>query len=179
MNERTANKNRWTLIGLAAVFLVPLLAAMYLNSSFSSWRPGATRNYGELIEPVLPLGELEFFQRQRRAARWTLVSLNCQVDCEAHLDELARMRRGLGRHEDKLTVAALDAAVNPPAPLAAIDDPDRLVARALASRSLPAQGLYLVDPLGNLMMRYPPDYTAGAVVDDLERLLKYSKFKPD
>ena len=179
MNARSTNRNRWTLIALLALFLAPLLGAMYLNSSWSGWQPGATRNYGELIEPVLPLGELEFFQRQRREARWTLISLNCRIDCEARLDELARMRRGLGRHEDKLSVAALGAPAALPAPLAAIDDPEQLVAQALQSRSLPAQGLYLVDPLGNLMMRYPPDYQAGAVVDDLERLLKYSKFKPE
>lgn len=176
MNEQSRNKNRLTLIALAALFLVPVLVAMYLNSGWSDWQPAATRNHGELIRPVLPVAGVPLLDQQRGHLRWTLVSVNCRVDCGARLDELARLRRGLGRLDEKLTVAALGAPGAPPAPVAALEDPDGRIAAALESRLLPPRGLYLVDPLGNLMLRYAEDYQASEVLDDLERLLKYSKF---
>jgi hypothetical protein len=36
--------------------------------------------------------------------------------------------------------------------------------------------IYLVDPLGNLMMRFPPDPDPSKMIKDLQRLLKYSSF---
>lgn len=176
MNDKTRRKNRLTLVALAAVFVVPMLAAMYLNSRWSNWQPEATRNHGTLIQPVLPVAGVPLLEDQRGHLRWTLISVNCRIDCAARFDELARLRRGLGRFEEKLTLAALGAPGAPPEPVAALDDPAGRIAAALASRSLPAHGLYLVDPLGNLMLRYAEDYQASDVLDDLERLLKYSKF---
>ncbi len=176
MNEKRRNKNRLTLIALAAVFLVPVLAAMFLNSRWSNWKPEATRNHGTLIRPVLPVAGVPLLEDQRGHLRWTLVSVNCRVDCDARFDELARLRRGLGRFDEKLTVAALGAPGAPPESVAALEDPDGRITAALGSRSLPARGLYLVDPLGNLMLRYTEDYQASDVLEDLERLLKYSKF---
>ena len=178
MNERV-KRNRWILIALFAVFLAPVLAAIYLNSSFSQWSPGATRNYGELIQPVLPVPGLEPLAGSGQELRWTLLLLNCRVDRSAHLDGLGRIRRALGRHEDKLVVAAAGGLVPVPAPVAVLDEVEGTLAEALASRSLPPQGVYLIDPLGNLMMRYPDAYDPGEMRKDLERLLKYSKFGPE
>jgi hypothetical protein len=39
----------------------------------------------------------------------------------------------------------------------------------------PLRHIYVVDPLGNLMMRYPEDPDPGRVIKDLERLLKLSR----
>ena len=39
----------------------------------------------------------------------------------------------------------------------------------------PEPGIYLVDPQGYLMMRYPRDAERGGMLNDLERLLKISK----
>jgi hypothetical protein len=39
---------------------------------------------------------------------------------------------------------------------------------------LHAGRMYLVDPLGNLMMSYEADADPGGMIKDLERLLKYS-----
>jgi hypothetical protein len=36
--------------------------------------------------------------------------------------------------------------------------------------------IYLVDPLGNLMMRFPRDPDPSKMIKDLQRLLRYSRF---
>ena len=38
-----------------------------------------------------------------------------------------------------------------------------------------AERVYIIDPLGNLMMYYPPDADPGGMLKDLKKLLKYSK----
>jgi hypothetical protein len=38
----------------------------------------------------------------------------------------------------------------------------------------PASHIYLVDPLGNLMMRFPHEPDPSRMIKDLQRLLKYS-----
>jgi hypothetical protein len=50
-----------------------------------------------------------------------------------------------------------------------------LAARFPAERS-PLEHVYLVDPLGNLMMRFPADPDPARMLKDLQRLLKYSSF---
>ena len=38
-----------------------------------------------------------------------------------------------------------------------------------------AQRLYIIDPLGNLMMSYPPDINPRGIMKDLKKLLKFSR----
>jgi hypothetical protein len=60
------------------------------------------------------------------------------------------------------------------------EHPDLIVVRAQGASSLLASlprgtgALYIVDPLGNLMMAYAPDAPAKGLLDDLKRLLKLS-----
>jgi hypothetical protein len=64
-------------------------------------------------------------------------------------------------------LAALEGVAIAPAGAAASGFP--------AERSV-ADHIYLVDPLGNLMMRFPPDPDPARVIKDLQRLLRASSF---
>jgi hypothetical protein len=96
---------------------------------------------------------------------------------------MRQVRRALGK--DMLRVERLwivtDAAVPPTALLAAIEGTQvapmdaGLAAAFPAERSL-ADHIYLVDPLGNLMMRFPRDPDPSRMIQDLQRLLKLSRF---
>ena len=46
---------------------------------------------------------------------------------------------------------------------------------ASAPPALEAGGFFLVDPLGNLVMYFPPGIVPGDMVDDIKRLLKLSR----
>ena len=68
-----------------------------------------------------------------------------------------------------------DAGKPRPELLAALEDA-RISADASVAKAFPdTGGIYLVDPIGNLMMRFPADPDPSGVIKDLQRLLKYSR----
>jgi cytochrome oxidase Cu insertion factor (SCO1/SenC/PrrC family) len=111
--------------------------------------------------------------------KWTLMTLidHCQQACLTRLGLLDNVRIALGQRGERLT-QVLAAGQSPegigPGPHLGIVLGPELA--AFADQELGTEsGLFLVDPLGNVMMRYPEGYDPSDVRKDLERLLKYSK----
>lgn len=146
------------------------------------WAPGTTANYGELIAPRPVWGSpLEALR-----GKWVLVSFDdpaCDAYCERKLYVMRQVRRAQGVERDRIErLWVLTAPGAPRARLLAEFEGTRLapVADARFAQQFPydlriADHIYLVDPLGNLMMRYPRDPDPGRLLKDLERLLKYSR----
>ena len=90
----TAPKGRGALIGLAALFFLPLLGAFWLYYA-GGWRPAGATNYGELISPARPLIATTLLNMDGIVAspelfkgKWTLVHLNdgtCDETCRKAL----------------------------------------------------------------------------------------------
>jgi hypothetical protein len=162
-------------------------------------RPEARRVYGELIDPQRPLPPTQALRPDGQPlpltslnGQWLLVSVAggaCDAPCAEHLYLQRQLREGLGKDKDRLDwvwLVADDAAVPetlqpalkgatvlrvPPAELAAWLAP--------ANGQSLAQHLYVVDPIGNWMMRFPAGLdraTASRAKRDLERLLRASAF---
>ena len=56
------------------------------------------------------------------------------------------------------------------------DHPSLIVARPQSTMfSDGADSVWLVDPLGNMILRYPPGYEPRGLLKDIKRLLKLSK----
>ena len=185
---------RWKMLAVLVVCASPVIASYF---TYYVIRPEGRRNFGELIEPQRPLpviatqtldgksGSLTDLKNQ-----WLLLSVAggaCDTRCEQNLYFQRQLRESLGREKDRLDRVWLvnDAAPVHAALLPALASSTVLrIAPAPLSQWLePAAGkrledhLYLVDPLGNLMMRFPPDIDAAAaarVKTDLERLLRAS-----
>ena len=185
----------WAMIG---VFAAPAIAAwfFFLNPQYL---PAGRTNHGELIEPVVPLPsgvrlstpEGEPFERETLAGKWTLVFLadaECNEDCEARLRDMRQIRLALG--EGSLSVERLLVLMEPQAADlgAALGDQFDGMRVALAGPGGAGQLLqslgegahaigriYILDPMGNLMMRYAVDAPADDTLKDMERLLKASK----
>lgn len=178
---------RRTLLLLAFVCVLPVVAS-YL--AYYVWQPSGRSNYGELLEPrPLPDGPLAGRAGQGDLARsellgkWTLVFAGPAVCDAACADRLYLMRQSrLAQAKEMERVARLwlvtDGANPAPETLSAHDG--LRVARATPDwlARLPGadagQHVYLVDPLGNVMMRFPADADPRRVIKDLQRLLKYS-----
>ena len=138
------------------------------------WSPGAPANYGELIAPrvIEPLSELR--------GKWVLVTFDpaaCDAYCERKLYFMRQVRTAQGKDQariERLWVIT-DAGAPRPELLAAIEGTriSRVVPREFPGR--PVDHIYLVDPLGNLMMRYPRDPDPSKMLKDLQRLMKYSQ----
>ena len=191
--QRTA-RGRWRMLLVLLVCAAPVIAS-YLT--YYVIRPEARRNYGVLIEPQRPLPALAAAGLDGRAVplpslkgQWLLVSVAggaCDADCERHLWLQRQLRESLGADKERVDWvwfvsdgAPVREALRPALAQATVL---RVDGTALAQWLAPARGrplsdhLYLVDPMGNWMMRFPARMdVAGAAKAkrDLERLLRAS-----
>lgn len=166
---------------LLVLFVAPLAAA-FLMYYGSGWRPAGHTNHGQLIVPVVPVPGAAF------RGKWSLVVIGAgEAGCDAHCrDALVYARQtwlSLGKltpraqrvllggegccdgdylqreHTGLLTLAASEAS-----------------AAALRPLFPPPQehAIYVVDPLGNLMMRYDVREDPSGLREDLKKLLELS-----
>lgn len=184
-------RGRLQLMLLAVIFLGPLALAMYLYYGVDDWRPPGRTNHGTLLEPVITLPEtpIETLAGETTAAdvlhhHWTMLYVNpnpCGETCRQELIKTRQIRLALGAEANRIERLYLCGGEPPaadwlretqPALLAATLDANPSLAGALPSRE-PA--IYFVDPLGNLMMRFPADADPADIKDDLKKLLKISR----
>jgi len=183
---------------MVAIFAAPVIAAwfFYLNPQYL---PSGRTNKGELIHPVVPLpvelglstpGGAEF-DRRGLEGKWILVYLaggECGEDCLNRLIAMRQIRLALG--ESSLGVERLLILTDPDASDLGADLGKKLdgmhvvfTDAAGGGRLLDLLGegaaalnrIYILDPMGNLMMRYTPEAPAKDTLQDMERLLKASK----
>jgi hypothetical protein len=167
-------------LALLALFFAAPFALAWL-AWWLDWAPGATSNYGELVTPPRPLAAPPL---EALRGKWVLVTFDaaaCDAYCERKLYFMRQLRRAQGKDQERVArLWLLTDAGRPRAALrAAIDGTHVERAGALAAR-FPAAGavtdhLYLVDPLGHLMMRYPRDPDPKRMIKDLQRLLSTSR----
>jgi hypothetical protein len=192
---------RRTARGRLKMLLVLLVCAAPVIASYFTYfviRPEGRTNYGELILPMRPIPEalpLTDLKGQPVPAgslrgQWLLVVVaggGCDAACEKHLWLQRQLRETLGRDKDrvdKLWLVVDDAAPRPET-LAAISigvpaQVLRVPPAALAAWLEPGKGhgladhFYVVDPMGNWMMRAPPDADPARLKRDIEKLLRAS-----
>lgn len=173
---------------IASVFVLPLLLASWMYYGGSLVPEGRT-NHGELFEPIVNVRER--LPNSDAAAlsedQWLLVYVHeseCAQDCREALFRLRQSRLMLGPDMDRVQRVFLHGEEAPDrvfleeqhAGLAALHDPG--LARLLASKrpeQLTPGGLFLIDPLGNLVMYFSPDIAPGDMVEDIEHLLEVSQ----
>ena len=183
------------LIGLAAIFFLPLALSFYLYYG-TGWRPAGGTQHGELVSPARPLPAVSLTRADGKPTgtdflrgTWHLVYVGdgtCPGSCREMLVKTRQIRLALNKDINRVHRVFLYAGGPPPQDYLGREHGD-LVAASLAgpdgARLLavfppdppPLGGhLYLVDPLGNLMMSYPPDATRKGILTDLQRLLKLS-----
>lgn len=193
-SQRTGSGRR-TMLLLLAVCAAPVIAS-YLT--YFVIRPEGRTNYSELIEPLrpipsgLPLTELDGTPVAAGSLRgqWLLVVVSgaaCNAQCESQLLLQRQLRETLGRDKDRVDKVWLidDAGAPRSQTLQAVQTHTeitvlRVPAQALAEWLEPAAGhalvdhLYLVDPLGNWMMRVPPSPDPSKLKRDVDKLLRAS-----
>jgi hypothetical protein len=191
--QRTTS-GRWRMLLVMAICAAPVLASYF---TFYVLRPEGRRNYGELIHEQPSLPDLKAMDRDGHSlslsslrGQWLLISVGggqCKPTCEQQLYWQRQLRESLGKEKDRLDWVWL------------IDDespvPERLqqaLNQAVVLRLAPegiqnwlyaAHGhdvhehLYLVDPMGHWMLRFPAGMDlegASKAKKDLLRLLNAS-----
>jgi hypothetical protein len=169
-------QNKLLLIGVvcAAPLVLGTLAYVY------RWTPGEGGSYGELIAPR-PLSGPPF---ERLRGKWLLVAFDaagCDAWCEKKLYFMRQVRRAQGKDMERVerVWVLTDGGTPRRELLQAIEGMQVLSAKDAAFMKgfpgIPAEHIYVVDPLGNLMMRYPRDPDPSKMLKDLQRLLRYSR----
>jgi hypothetical protein len=186
-------RQRLLLIVLALLFFAPLALAFYLYYGHGSWQPGGRVNAGELIAPPRPLPSLSLplFGPGNTApdflkGKWTLLYVlqgACGEACQKSLYDTRQVRTALDRDMNRVQrvfIADIDCCE---ARFLREQHPDLVAIRrdaadapllALLPHHAEAPPLYLIDPLGNLMMSYPADAKPMGLLADLKRLLQLS-----
>jgi hypothetical protein len=196
-------RQRRLLIGLALLFFAPLGLAFYLYYGHGTWHPGGRVNTGELIQPARPLPALALplltsgnTQPNFLRGKWTFLYVThgpCTPACRTRLYDTRQVRLALDRdmnrvqrvfiadagccdaqflhdqHPDLIAIRA-DAADAPLLTLLPGLDP----AAAPGGTTVLAPRVYLIDPLGNLMMSYAADAKSKGMLEDMKRLLRLS-----
>ena len=185
---------RWKLLLLLLVCISPVAASYF---TYYVVRPEGRRNFGELVQPQRPMPDLAVTALDGRIERlqalrgqWLLVSVApgaCDAACQNHLYLQRQMRESLGKDKERLDWVWLvtDDQAPPTTILPGLQQATvlRVDAAALAQWLEPQAGhaltehLYVVDPMGNWMMRFPPALDTAAAAKakrDLERLLRAS-----
>lgn len=181
------SRNLRTLAGLAALFFVPLVASFWLYYG-TAWRPAGHVNYGELISPPRPLptvnlpGVPALFR-----GRWTLVYVgdgSCDASCRQALYVMRQTRLALGTDMTRIARVFLVSGGCCARDYLAREHAGLVILDATGARGAGLLGefpsadrphtLYVVDPLGNLMMRYDVRRSPGGLLLDLKKLLGLS-----
>lgn len=197
-SARALRAARLKMLGLFAVFLAPVVAAYV---AYYLMPPAARTNYGALVEPQRPMvtvpldampgvaGDVGPGQRfDRWLGRWVLVvaaSGSCDDACRERLYAIRQVRLTTGKDRNRVErVWIVLDDVLPAAGLLAEHDglaigrmkPAEFAARFPAGAGhAAAEHVFLIDPLGNLMMRFPSPLDPSRMKKDLLRLLKISR----
>jgi len=192
---------RRTASGRLKMFLVLLICAAPVVASYLTFyviRPEGRTNYSELIAPQRPLpADLALIDLQGAAVKaeslkgqWLLVVVSggaCDAVCEKHLWLQRQLRETLGREKDRVDKVWLitdDAqpraqtldAIRTNTEITVLRAPVGAMSAWLAPAAGHALGdhIYIVDPLGNWMMRSPADPEPAKLKRDVEKLLRAS-----
>jgi hypothetical protein len=192
--ERRTRLGRMKMLVVLAVCAAPVIAS-YL--AYYLLQPSGRTNYGTLIVPTrslpdLPLSTLDG-QPVKAASlkgQWLMVVVapsSCDAACEQRLYLQRQLREMLGRDRDRIDKvwfvvddgqprAALREATGGAVPVQVL----RVPREALTAWLQPEPGhtleehVYIVDPMGEWMMRMPADPQPSKVKRDIERLLRAS-----
>lgn len=189
-----AKRTRSSRIKLLLLFVASVSPIIASYLTYYVIRPDGRRNYGELIDPQRAMPNLMGVDMLGAAKpladlkhQWLLISVAdsaCDAQCESHLFLSRQLREALGKDKDRVDWvwlrtgdAPVPQALKPGLETATVL---QLQAQDLANWLVPADGqrisdhLYVVDPMGNWMMRFPANVEAAKVRKDLERLMRAS-----
>lgn len=191
---KKGSSGRWQVGLIGLVFLIPILLAFL-------WRPTGYVNHGELVAPARAIEDValikldgtpfRFSQLQRK---WTLLYVGgrqCAAQCEQNLYKIQQVRLAQSKNAYRVQSVYVtrveegdrmqDMLEQYPGLIGLQAEHtvfERLAKQFKVKDQTPldgAQRIYIVDPLGNLMLSYPPDADPSGIRKDLNRLLRVSQ----
>ncbi|MGB5103605.1 MAG: hypothetical protein WBO04_09845 [Steroidobacteraceae bacterium] len=192
-------RGRRQFLGLAALFFVPLAVAFWLYYGPTDWRPVGGSNKGDLLDPARPLAAIALPTPDGSVTdagllrgKWSWVYVGdglCNDRCRKALYLTRQSRIALNKDMDRVQRVFLVTDRCCDRAFLAQEHPDLVVALVETAPTaallepfpvydgvpIAAAGrIYLVDPLGNLVMSYSAAAPDKALLTDLKKLLRLS-----
>ncbi len=192
-------KNKRKLLTIIAWFFIPLaIAFTWYKLLPEDYRPASMTNSGQLLDPVFTLTEFNYqtindeaFVNKDVEKVWTLLHFiegKCDAACSESLYNTRQMRVSFGKDIDRIDrVAVVSGAVKGESNLKMwASHPDLLVLlatnkgigeqieRQVEGFGRSSNAVYLLDPLGNVVMRFPASLEVKLMKKDIKKLLKLS-----
>ncbi|GAB7527156.1 cytochrome c oxidase subunit I [Paraburkholderia sp. 2C] len=186
-------RGRWMMLLIALICAAPVIGS-YLT--YYVIKPsGGTTSYGKLIEPQRPIPDTlvvtgedgKPIKLASMRGRWLMISVDgsaCDKACATKLYFMRQIRATQAGERERIVNVWLrtDAAKVPDVIETAYPDTEKLVASAAdVAAWLPVDDgtqltdhIYMVDPNGNLMMRFPKDPNPSKIKGDVSKLLRNS-----
>jgi len=196
LTEKIPRKNRQRLLlsALVLIFALPFGASWFIYKYTDIGKGDVAGSYGELIMPPVALADIQLSvsmqgdEARKLHGKWSLIYIagnDCDQPCRSRLDGMMGLRLNLGKDTDRLQLllgtvsgAAEDSLkqfLQGYSGARILLFPWSALAPDLQRYNLETGSLYLVDPLGNLMMRYSSASDPEGIIRDLKRLLRYSR----
>ena len=189
MSKDAQPQSRKTLWLVAAVCIAPVIASF---AAYYFYKPEGRVNYGQLMDakklPVEPLTQSAGggFMLRQLEGKWIFLVVDdvaCDAYCEKKLWQIRQVRKTQGKYPERIERIWLITSKGKPAQRLHDEFEGTWMINAQGSallEALPFEGaltdhIYLVDPLGNLVLRYPRDADPSRIRKDIERLLKISR----
>ena len=179
-------RNLRTVGALAALFVLPLALSFWMYYG-GGWQPSGRTNNGELLQPVRPLPLDRWPEGKVLTEKWSLVYIaagNCDSRCRNALIVMRQTRLSLNQDMQRVNRVLIagsgccDEAFlqREHAGLLRLDAGSEGATEALQvfPGGQRADSIFLVDPLGNLVMRYDDRSDPKGLLQDLKKLLKLS-----
>jgi len=187
------SRQQYTLLGIFALFLGPVILVMLMRSSWWQYQPVGMKNQGQLVQPPVTLTLSAAEEIDRRWVVLYALDQTCDKACVDQVTSLRQIHKAAGRNREHLAVVLLSADQPEPSQRASLEAiypefiwsiDDKAVAFAtldtinntLRSDTGQANTLhtYILDPTLNVILAYGVDSEPNDIHKDLKRLLKWS-----
>lgn len=185
---RRSTRTLWLILAVCAAPMIASYVAFYW------WQPTSRVNYGELLEPRVmpdaPLdrldgGSLRFSELRGEWLLLTTDSAQCDERCRLKLTYMRQVRLAQGREAERIervwmltdnAIPRLELLAEHPG-LHVVRGTRDSLAMLRPEVGSAADHIFVVDPLGHLMMRFPRDPDPSRMLKDIARLLRQSRWK--
>jgi cytochrome oxidase Cu insertion factor (SCO1/SenC/PrrC family) len=192
-NNETVKKNPYTLWFVVLAFVAPAVLAyvMYFFGDIRSFS-----NHGEILDPVVDIAALqlkddknEVIPRKTITYKWRMISFvgaSCDEACNARLYDSRQIHKALGKDQHRVLrmIVHLEPTTVELQQLIEREHPDAINVNGDAQAIMGALGksaglkdnvIYIMDPIGNVMMRFTLQQSKKDILTDLRKLLKVSQ----
>lgn len=186
-------RQQWTLLGIFALFIGPVVLVMMMRSSWWQYQPAGLKNHGYLVQPPMKL-ELQTADAIDR--KWVILYVldsPCEKDCIENVTALRQVHRASGRRAENLSIVLLSGVesgdqlrqqlmgIYPDFHLLTDTSGNALATLETIHQTmqpghtgLSAVRTYVLDPMFNVILAYEAGANPNDLHKDLQRLLKLS-----